>query len=850
MRMPDLRQADAFLDALRLTGNRPRCFWVLNTETKKSFNTDDLSKVERYAAANPSASVYMVPAVLREIRRKGDAVSREAADLADAQYMALIAEHDDLSPEESIAKVDGSGLPAPSFRVSTGNKSIHHWWVLKQPITQEQFVAGQTRLAAFLESDPKVNCPTQVMRVPGFENGKTGRMAEMFDHRTDIFDLTDSYLYEELMAVVPEIQQPPPAPAEVVPMRQKKTGAVEWFPLLSDKGQYDCMVDLLGHVWEATADVDGVEVPDSHQKRMTVMAGIVNQTGDPRTVSNIWKEAAQMRGFSWDKSTKPDAYSWAVELLRGQQKREGQWQKSGANAYGNTIGSAIAVAVGLGWKSNKYRKALSNDADHLQKLIFNELFEGGEGWSSFGGETYRRMGNHWQLVSEAMLERQVADYLASQEEYASKSNTSNIKGCAEYMRIRTATEASPNPDGYVNCTNGILEIKPGGHRVLYDHDDPAVADLVFLDEPQLTYDPNADRTHAEKLLECLPDPKGRALYMRAVAFPLNFEAAAARHGHSIAIFSQGEGSNGKNTLNNLVEKIYGASACPGIPLSEFNKADKDGSFMMHFLSRARMNMPAETSCAFKIDNLKTLKAVTTGDSIMGERKGIDAFAFKPKLTQLYPTNNEFIMNNIKEADERRYYVMEWPISYTSDLAKIQRDPGHFKPKDARYLGFGENHKWVLENVLPGFFNIMLEYYEEVCQKGFEDLRDYSRRITDHMGEAVNHVKEFWADLGLVPYSGTMDENSVTLRQLWERYQEYCHMLGRANVLDEDLDGSKIYKMLPTTQGSDKTCATPAELYKRISEVRGVAISRMNQNQAKKLGVPRDYYLTSHRYPDA
>ncbi|MFZ9947682.1 MAG: DUF5906 domain-containing protein, partial [Vulcanococcus sp.] len=434
----------------------------------------------------------------------------------------------------------------------------------------------------------------------------------------------------------------------------------------------------------------------------------------------------------------------AVELLRGQRKRAEGWADGGSNAYRNTIGSTIAVATKLGWKATKYRKILANDADHLQKMIFNELFENGENWITFGGQVYYRASTHYELQSDVALEGMVGDYLAKSEDFASKSSHNNITGCIQYLKMRTGTETPPNPDGYINCINGILEVKKGGHRRLIDHNDPEAESLMFLDEPVFSYDPNADRTEAERLLECLPDPRARSLFMRTMAFALNWEDAARTHGHGIALFSLGEGSNGKDTNTNILRRIFGESAVTSVDLNQFKKADDGQSFALANLGQARLNLPSETTVNFKIDNLKTFKATTTGNRIWVERKHENGYEIAPRITQMYPTNNEFIMNNAKEADERRYMAIKWPISYTSNPVKIEQHPELFRLSDKRFLGMGPDSEWLNTHVVPGYFNILLDYFEEVCAKGFDDLLEYSRSIIEEMGRGVNHVKEFIA----------------------------------------------------------------------------------------------------------
>jgi phage/plasmid-associated DNA primase len=434
-----------------------------------------------------------------------------------------------------------------------------------------------------------------------------------------------------------------------------------------------------------------------------------------------------------------------------------------------------------------------------------------------------------------------------EENYPTKSATNFAQGVLTWLKVKTGATSRPNPDGYINCTNGILEVKPGGHRRLISHDDPESLNYIFFDAPKFAYDPDADRTEALRLLECLPDPEGRALFMRAMAFAINWEEAARTHGHAIAVFSRGEGSNGKDTNIIMLKRIFGDSAVTGIQLTEFSKADKATSFALVELAKARLNLPSETNCQLKIDNLKTLKAVTSGNEIWVERKGEQGYSFAPKVVQMYPTNNEFILTNAREADERRYMGLDWPYSYTTNQHKLKTRPDQFRLADRRFLGHGRDDQWVCEKVVPGYFNILLEYFEDVCAKGFDDLMGYSREVLKKMYGSLNHLPDFIEEVGL--YMDTQGpkyhEKSLSPDNLFTKYyQPWCAECGRAQELSEGLGGmfdQGKYRMITPESCSDKTWKSGLDLGKALTAM-GFATGRINQAQADKLKLNRGLYF--------
>jgi len=89
-------------------------------------------------------------------------------------------------------------MPEPGLSVFTGNKSIHHYWPLREPITPEQFTIAQRRLAAVMQAanpggdaDTSLDDPNQVMRVAGAIHPKTGNRAEIRHRSIEQFSLAE-----------------------------------------------------------------------------------------------------------------------------------------------------------------------------------------------------------------------------------------------------------------------------------------------------------------------------------------------------------------------------------------------------------------------------------------------------------------------------------------------------------------------------------------------------------------------------------------------------------------------------------------------------------------------------------
>ena len=95
-------------------------------------------------------------------------------------YDVLAAEWDDGSSlEEQRDRIREAQLPDPSLCVFTGGKSNHHYWLLDDPISMDEFCDYQVRLAQALGSDDTITTGDQVLRVAGFYHSATGELARI-----------------------------------------------------------------------------------------------------------------------------------------------------------------------------------------------------------------------------------------------------------------------------------------------------------------------------------------------------------------------------------------------------------------------------------------------------------------------------------------------------------------------------------------------------------------------------------------------------------------------------------------------------------------------------------------------
>lgn len=96
-----------------------------------------------------------------------------------------------------------------------------------------------------------------------------------------------------------------------------------------------------------------------------------------------------------------------------------------------------------------------------------------------------------------------------------------------------------------------------------------------------------------------------------------------------ALLLKGHGSNGKDTLREIVAAMYGYQGITSATLTDFAAYDSGRKFPLARTSKARVNWASENANFSKVDQIQSLKAFITGDPISKQGKGKDEYEFTP-----------------------------------------------------------------------------------------------------------------------------------------------------------------------------------------------------------------------------
>lgn len=808
-----------------------------------SGNTQSLKPIiERLKGGEPT-NVYVVPAYVKQFNVVDGALKRRTEDLADADYIALVAEHDDVTQDESMRIVAESGLPTPTFQIDSGGKSVHHWWLLQEPISQAQFVEAQTRLAKLLNSDTKVALPTQVFRLPGFTHAKGGRMCDFLTADMDLFDQPVRHAYKDLEALLPTIEEPEapkkphPLSTGTTPAKAESTGAVAWFTHLDDKSKWECVNQMIAKIVEVHGRDDRGGAPP-HEIRMQFLPGIFREYTN-KSIDDMYKLVTDH--FAWSSSRYPGERGFAA------------WYKGlkvdGYFTDAVNIGSTIRAAKMCGFDSAPWREKAGVEPGSLAAIVAEELFGISDPSDRHvltlpTGDTYIREGSnfHYTLLSSTELENKVSGWLFTN--MPKKFGT--VDAVVKALRQLTAVPSRIAPSGYVLCTNGVLEISKTGPK-LHAYTSPAVQDMVFLDPPGTTYDPNADRTHAHAILGGLENEEAREIWLRVASQALNPKKLGAT---PVALLNLGEGGNGKDVCADVLKHIFGENTVANIDMADLAKVNdasqNNGTLAILPLKVARLNLPPETTTKIKLDHIPALKQVVTGELMKARGHGANFEPFKPRAIHMFSVN-EAVLADSNSAMDRRFRAVRWPYQYKFPFEFDANNPFH-RPAVAWYRPSGEDQKGqerVRREIAPGMLLELVEAYYRLIgvapsKYGSGVPVGYSQSVRASMRASTDHVKEFLMETGFKREVEKASKYSVNVTDMWYLYRLWCLENGRAELQPVRYDHTGPSHKIVLLREDKDSCHTQTALNRRIEKAENIGMTKVGSNNRKGLS-PRKYW---------
>jgi putative DNA primase/helicase len=443
------------------------------------------------------------------------------------------------------------------------------------------------------------------------------------------------------------------------------------------------------------------------------------------------------------------------------------------------------------------------EQSYVQKAV-EALYSSGH-WVSFGGQLFAFTGTHYELQPESTEKRRILDWLSTYSEFVrgkyrcTRANTASVNEVYGYILLAVAIDPNTiNPEG-LNSSNGVVKINPDGSHTLVPHDPKHIYTYVGC-----KYDPEIDPTHCDRLLECL-EPAQRKIFLRTAAAALNLKLVRSKlTGRGVkGLLCHGEGSNGKDTLRAVLAAVYG-QGMTGKSLSDFKAYDMGRKFTLAAIEGSICNWASENTAKVDLDNLQSLKQLITGDPIDIERKGKDAYEYKPAAIFFANCNKLPSITGGTSAIDDRYSILRFNKTYARNAiaaeGQLEADPR-----------FKDDEKFILEQVAPAMLNKLLEEFPLLLAEGidYKATKDAMQKAQ----EESRHLWQFAREVGLEVQAG----GRVWITDLWELLVNWYEGMG---ILDKESGNSGKEKLIwhDLSNKYDAPVKSINQLSSRLSEI--------------------------------
>ncbi|MFB6208255.1 MAG: phage/plasmid primase, P4 family [Candidatus Nanohaloarchaea archaeon] len=294
---------------------------------------------------------------------------------------------------------------------------------------------------------------------------------------------------------------------------------------------------------------------------------------------------------------------------------------------------------------------------------------------------------------------------------------------------------------YVNLENGVYDLE---EHELKDHS----PEYTFFSKHPVKYDEEAD---------C---PKVKEFVREVVPTEEDYKAIQELFGYALyrdipidqAFMFEGEGSNGKSTLIDLLTKFVGEHNVSGVPLQKLGKR-----FNKKEMFDKNLNVDADLGDG-DINYTSAFKKLIAGDRVRGDVKYSDPIRFRPYAKHVYAANQVPETEDETRAFYRRWNIIEFPKTFTSaDLNDGNPD------KDPEIL-----EKLTRNEELSGVFNWAIEGLERLLEQGKFSNSESVKATKERYRQTSDPVKAF------IDSKVTQDsENVIPKSVVYERFKRYC-----------------------------------------------------------------------------
>lgn len=221
-------------------------------------------------------------------------------------------------------------------------------------------------------------------------------------------------------------------------------------------------------------------------------------------------------------------------------------------------------------------------------------------WISVDNSLYRWTGTHYKLVSAAAEKARIAAWCNSIAVQSIRgwsyayAKAHIVNGIYDWLLVICAIDPElVDPPG-LNCLNGILKIHWQGKQPTWELV-PHNPEVIYSYVGEFEFDPNTEPDACDRLLSCLK-PEQQQILLQTLAASLDLKKIRKLRKQRVrALICKGDGNNGKDSLREAVQLLYGVGVV-STTISDFHQYDHSGrKFTLAKLEHARVSWSSENS---------------------------------------------------------------------------------------------------------------------------------------------------------------------------------------------------------------------------------------------------------------
>jgi len=435
---------------------------------------------------------------------------------------------------------------------------------------------------------------------------------------------------------------------------------------------------------------------------------------------------------------------------------------------------------------------------------------------------HRWTGTHYEPSSDSQEKRRIFKFCNTYTVYDPRfkknffryANTKSVNGVLDWLKSSCGVDLqNVNPSG-LNLLNGVLTITWNGRTPLYILE-PHTPDVIYTYVSKVKYDPKADPTYCDRLLNVL-EPEQQSILLKVVAASIDLASVRTKaDNRSIkCLLLKGDGNNGKDALRECFTEIFGKQSVTTCGFADFRDYDQGRKFNIAKLAYSRVNWSPENTDALLLDKLDVVKRIVTGDTIDIEFKNQDSVALDPNFALLFNVNKMPALWGAQEAVKSRYAILSFNKTIVKNADpnnpdEIEGDPRYKYDPEFRQTQVAPA---LLNHLLTSLSALMTDGIDySSCDAAIQSAREDSchllRWIKEigveygkgqiRLGDLFNNLKQWYVDNGIldIEESSTGREKLVWLDE-GDKYDPF--------VKAPRLMRTAMAKLFPNAKFSERT----------------------------------------------